>query len=130
MPGYIDRCDEAFSLYIRINSADERGFVACCTCGTSGHYREFDCGHGVPRGNMSTRFDVRNAASQCRFCNRRREGEREKFAVYVDNKHGDGTWETLLILSRQVCKRTKAEINEMAEQFRQEVARLKKEKGL
>lgn len=130
MPGYIDQCDKAYSMLVRLRAADDRGFVKCVTCGFCGHYSCFDNGHGVVRGNMATRYEDRNTGPQCRECNRNNGGLQDKFAEHVDALHGSGTWEELVRLGHSVCKRTKAEVNEMAAAFRKEIAQIRKQKGL
>lgn len=131
MPRHIDDLDAAFSLYVRVSAAIAyTGLVSCATCGAQGHYSSFDNGHFAVRQHMSTRFDTRNCAPQCVLCNQRNLGEPEKFAMYIDRVHGEGTADTLRILARQVCKRTMREVKEMARDFRQEVARIKKAKGI
>jgi hypothetical protein len=130
MPGYIDQADKAFSLLVRLRAADSEGIVVCVTCGVREHWTDVDCGHFIPRQHMATRFDTRNTGPQCRPDNRVRGGLPAEFAQYIDFEHGVGTANALLQESRQVFKRTKAEVIEMAAQFRSEVARLKKEKGL
>lgn len=130
MPGYIDQADKAYSLLVRLRAADSKGMVTCVTCGVREHWTDVDCGHFIPRQHMATRFDARNTGPQCRVDNRVRGGLPGIFADYIDRIHGSGTAEAMRSQARQVCKRTKAEITEMAAQFRSEVARLKKEKGL
>lgn len=130
MPKHIDELDTVYSAYVRLLYADAHGQVKCFTCGWRGHFRDCDAAHGVPRQHQATRYDIRNVNIGCHTCNRFNFGEMETFAIAVDEKYGSGTWDELRSLSRQTCKRTKAEINEMAKHYRSEVARLKKEKGL
>jgi hypothetical protein len=130
MPAHIESADKAYSLLVRLQHCDDQGRVICVTCGGKGHYTLFDCGHFMPRGNQATRFDKRNTAVQCHDCNRFNGGESEEFAAYIDRIHGEGTADTLRILARQVCKRAAWEVNEMARDFRAQVAKLKREKGL
>jgi hypothetical protein len=130
MPDHIDRLDTVFSLFVRLFYADQSGTCVCFTCGRPCNYRDCDAAHGVPRQHQMVRYDLRNVHIGCHECNRINYGEMEAYAIAVDKKYGAGTWDELRSLSRQTCKRTKAEINEMAQHYRSEVARLKKEKGL
>lgn len=74
----ISKLDKEFSDYIRkVHSKD--GMCECFTCGASGHWKEFDCGHYMSRRNMSTRWDPDNAKPQCRVCNSFLGGNIEKY---------------------------------------------------
>lgn len=122
----ISELDDVFSLWIRLRDSDSFGYGKCITCERRTHYREGDCGHGIVRQYMATRFDERNCALQCRECNRFGYGEQEVFAQAVDKKHGPGTWETLQTLSRSTFKLTRPEIEEMVTYYRDKVKSMKK----
>lgn len=89
------KLDKLFSLYIRQRDSDEDGYGNCATCGKNGHYKEMDCGHFIPRGYHSLRWDERNSVLQCAKCNRYRAGEQYLMAQYIDNKYGKGTADLL-----------------------------------
>lgn len=130
MPGHIERLDAVFSLWVRLSNSDHAGRVTCITCGVRGSYRDFDCGHFVPRANQATRFSEKNCRPQCRYCNRDRGGRPDLFASALDKLYGVGTSDDLRRLGKSVCKRSKPEIAALVDYYRAEVARLKKEKGL
>lgn len=89
------KLDKLFSLYIRQRDADEDGYLKCCTCDNRTDWKEMDCGHFIPRGHHSLRWDERNAHGQCHKCNRYRAGEQYLMAQYIDNKYGKGTADLL-----------------------------------
>jgi len=119
-----------FSLYIRLRDSDEKGYGKCITCGKPCFYKEADCGHGVGRQYKATKFDERNNHLQCRRCNYYGAGEQAIYKEEVEKRYGKGTWDELVLKSRQVCKRGKVEIEVMTEYYRKEVKRLKELKHI
>ncbi len=121
---------KAFSLAIRLRDVGNDGKGKCFTCPRTIHYTEGDCGHGIPRQHKSTKYHEQNNHLQCKKCNGFEGGEQVEYAKEVDRRYGVGTWDKLRIMSRQVCKRGKFEIDRMTDWYKDEIVRLKKEKGL
>lgn len=119
-----------FSIYIRLRDADERGYCTCFTCGRQKQWREVDCGHGIPRQHKATKYNEQNNHAQCKRCNAFEGGRMDAYAKEVDSRYGIGTWDKLLIASKQVCKRGKAEIEMMTDYYRRQAQALSKQKGL
>lgn len=122
----ISELDGVFSDFIRGRDTDAFGYGRCITCGLRIHYKQHDCGHGIHRQHMATRFDERNCALQCVDCNRFQGGEQEKFAQAVDRRHGPGTWEYLQALSKTTVKLTRPEVEEMVIYYKDKVKSMKK----
>ena len=121
---------KVFSEFIRLRDADNYGNVRCFTCPAFKSYRLMDCGHGVPRQHKATKFDERNNHAQCKKCNGFEGGNQAIYKEEVEKRYGEGTWDTLVLKSRQVCKRGKVEIEVMTEYYKNEVKKLKQLKGL
>ena len=119
-----------FSQYIRLRDSDGQGIGKCFTCGRTSHYKDFDAGHGIGRQYKSVKFDERNVHSQCGRCNRWGQGEQAIYKEEVEKRYGKGTWDEIVIKSRQVCKRGKVDIEVMTQHYKKEVERLKKEKHI
>ena len=119
-----------FSEFIRLRDSDSNGYGLCFTCPTRKFWRDMDCGHGIGRQHKATKYDERNNHIQCRRCNFYGAGEQAIYKEEVEKRYGKGTWDELVLKSRQVCKRGKVEIEVMTEYYKKEVAKLKKEKGL
>ncbi|MGA1073426.1 MAG: recombination protein NinG [Pseudohongiellaceae bacterium] len=62
--------DEVFSKYVLHSRADSNGQLTCITCERRLPIAECDCGHFIGRRIESLRYDERNVAPQCRYCNR------------------------------------------------------------
>ena len=96
--------DRLYSLWRRQSSADDKGIVFCCTCGTPMYWRQAHLGHFMPRQRMTTRWTDTNTDIQCTRCNTFNEGEQFKMARYLDNKYGKGTAESMEAFSRLTVK--------------------------
>jgi hypothetical protein len=118
-----------FSRFIRLRDSDDQGNCRCITCGRIGHWKSFDCGHGIGRQHKSTKFHEHNNHAQCKRCNGFEEGRKDVYHVQVDRLYGVGTWDRLLALSRTSCKRGSFEINAMTEHYRKMAQALAKQKG-
>jgi hypothetical protein len=111
--------DKWFSLYIRLRDADENGMVKCVTCGKVAHYKEMDCGHFVTRNHKVTRYYEENCHPQDTFCNRYKHGEQYLHGQYIDLRHGDGTAEYLMFVSKQPVKRTRTDFEYLINEYKQ-----------
>src|SRR5436190_1999057 len=95
---------KVFSEYIRLKFSDDNGYCSCYTCGVIRHWKKIDCGHGIGRQHMSTKYDERNNRPQCKHCNGFHGGRREVFKEKMDREHGPGTWDLVELKSRQRSK--------------------------
>lgn len=120
----VDKLDRIFSTYIRLVNS-ENGMVKCCTCGKPMEISKAHCGHFISRRHLATRFDEKNCAPQCPYCNTFNQGEQFKFSIYIDKKYGKGTAEKLLIQSKQTCKLGQFEIDQMTKYYKEKVKELK-----
>ncbi|MFO0447615.1 MAG: recombination protein NinG [Pseudomonadota bacterium] len=119
-----------FSLYIRLRDSDKDGIGRCFTCGRPKHYKDADCGHGIPRQHKATKYNETNNHLQCKPCNGFQGGMREKYKEAMDRKYGAGTWDKMLIASKGISKLGKTEIDIMAAHYKKEGQRLLAEKKL
>lgn len=95
-----DKLDKAFSSLIRTHylSTGE-----CATCGRPiFDIKEADCGHFRRRECMNTRYNPRNAALQCRKCNRFEGGRTYEMGRFLDKVWGTGTAEKMEKESRKI----------------------------
>ena len=91
----VRKLDAALSILIR----GERGDDRCATCK---RVADFDCGHFRRRECMATRFNYKNVAKQCRKCNRFEGGRLYEFALFIDERWGEGTAKELYKLSQEI----------------------------
>jgi hypothetical protein len=112
---------KAFSEYIRLRDADDNGFCTCFTCGFTGHYKRFDCGHGIGRQHWGTRYNEKNNHAQCKRCNGFEGGKREVYKMKVDERYGKGTWDLLELASRKAKKLSQFEIDVLEKHYKEQV---------
>jgi uncharacterized Zn finger protein (UPF0148 family) len=122
----VKKLDRVFSVFIRLRWAKSNGEVKCFTCEKKMHWRSSQCGHFMSRRYMSTRFDENNSRPQCYACNIALSGNQYIFGVNLDEQMGEGTAESMLILSRQQKKFMPSELEEMVKEFEGKVDSLRK----
>lgn len=94
------KLDDVFSRYIRLRDRIQDDVCQCITCPKLAPWKEMDCGHFMSRGFMSTRWDEKNCAAQCRKCNRFQEGLHAIFSEALDKRWEQGTATRLAGLAR------------------------------
>ena len=117
MRGIVAKLDRALSRYVRMSHADDGGTNECVTCGKLQYWKDSDCGHYIKRQHMSTRFDERNVAPQCKKCNRFAGGAMDEFAAYIMRAHGIEALESLMAAKHSARKWTHAELLDLVDKF-------------
>jgi hypothetical protein len=110
----VKELDKWFSLFVRLRDVDAFGNVTCFTCGKYSNYKVgMQCGHFQSRKHYSTRWNEKNCEVQCVSCNMFNQGEQFKFAIKIDQKHGEGTAMQLEQEARKTVKlmRSDYEVN-------------------
>jgi hypothetical protein len=72
----------------------------------------------ISRRFEATRFDEKNANAQCLKCNRFENGNQYEHSIFIDQKWGEGTAEQILFKSKMLCKRSQADYEFIAEEFK------------
>lgn len=119
-----------YSKFIRLRDSDENGYCKCTTCGKIDYWKDMDAGHFIPRNCKATKYHEKNVFVQCPRCNRFLSGKQFEMGLYIDKRYGKGTAEKILIKSKQLCKRSKFDLQVLGDYYREEVKKLKKAKGL
>ena len=122
----ISYADEWFSKWTRRRFANDKGFVACYTCGRKHRWtegRKINCGHFMSRGKMATRWHENNARPQCVGCNKYKSGRQYEFGLKLDAED-EGLAERMRILSEKTCRRSTAEIREIGAEYRRRLEQL------
>lgn len=122
----INKLDKVFSEYIRLRDADRYGTCKCITCNRFFLWNEGDAGHYMQRDRLATRYDERNVNAQCKYCNRFRSGEQYIHGIKIDEKYGEGTAQTLVLISRvKGCKLDLLWIDIKLKHYKEKVKKLK-----
>lgn len=116
---------KVFSEYIRRRDADWKGFVACCSCGTSKHYKEMNAGHYRPRTDgLATFFLETNVHAQCPQCNLYKHGNLAPYAIYLRRRYGDQILEKLEWETQQIINISNQDYKRLIEEYKQKVKKL------
>ncbi len=93
--------DDLFSLWVRWDNADSRGWSRCFTCGKRMRYYDSQAGHFVKRRHDVLRYDEMNVKCQCPLCNGPvGSGKPWEFGQRLDLIYGEGTAQTLKDLEK------------------------------
>jgi hypothetical protein len=107
---------DRMSLVKRNLMADNRGMVACVTCGAEHHWKEIDSGHYVPKSTgTAARYDWWNHWPQCQYCNRFLQGNGGPYGRWIEATLGREELERLEQLSGKTTKLYTADYLEMLE---------------
>lgn len=128
----MQKADTVFSIFIRIEEADENGMNDCITCGQNFHWRQLTCGHFFKRDNQGTRYHEVNCGPQCMNCQRIAEesGKDVRHENYIINKYGQDALDEIDFLHNQEVKMMKHEFREIESIYKKRVKEIAKKKGL
>lgn len=117
----IAEADKLFSLYIRISSADWRGYGKCYTCGKIEHYKKLQCGHFISRSSHNLRFDERNVRTQCVSCNVFKNGNYIEYTTRLQKERGYEFVEQLKKDGKKNKQFTVAELEDIITTYKKKV---------
>ena len=103
--------------------------MECYTCGKVDIWKYMDCGHFVPRDNMSTRFSESNCRPQCKTCNQAKDGNEKAFAEHLDSDR-PGLSEMLREQGREVHDYSRDELKGMFANYSRQAKKLMKLKNI
>jgi hypothetical protein len=119
LAGLVKALDGVFSEFIRRRDADRHtGLTWCRTCGASGRWQDFDCGHWIKRRFLGTRWREENCNTQCGTCNGVRRGAEHEHAAYIAKTYGAQMLEELVSAKRGIHKLTRQELEELIENYK------------
>lgn len=121
----IKKADEIFSRYIRLKYL-KKGILKCFTCGKLGIMQEMDAGHFIGREHKTTRYDERNVHPQCQWCNRFKEGQKDEYALKLQEKYGLTILSELNKLKHSFKQYTLKELEDLMTFWRSEIKRYEK----
>ncbi len=125
LSGLISDADAVFSQFIRLKYADDKGYVACYTCGNKKHYTLMQNGHYIKRGHLYLRWDERNCRPQDADCNEFKSGNMAEYTLRLD-KECKGLPDILKDEMRMVHHVTRDEIRAIISEYTPKVKELKK----
>lgn len=107
------------SKYIRLRDADDSGMVQCVTCGNYHHWKDLDAGHFFSKsmGNAAY-FEESNIFPQCRSCNRFHEGNKQRYTLYMLDRHGREFVEALEAKCRRSIQYRLCDYEELEQRYK------------
>ncbi len=126
-----DECATLLQRLVRLEDADDQGYVKCVTCDKVLHFSEAQGGHFIGRSRSATKLDIRNINSQCAGCNcfgMKQTHYILKYRTYMVDRYGQEAVDELEGLAWKTHKHDRAELEQMkidlAERIREEESRL------
>lgn len=111
---------QAFSAYIRQKYANQDGLVECVTCGDSGHWKNFQCGHFIDGRNNAVLYNERLTRVQCVTCNVFKKGNKVAYTLYMLKTGHTQEWiENAEKLKHKQVRMTAADHREIYELYRE-----------
>lgn len=111
--------DAVFSQFIR-----QRDGGRCVTCGATGRWQDFQCGHYHKRRFLGTRWDERNCNSQCGTCNGPRRGAENEHAAYIARTYGAGVLDELIAAKKASLKLYRTDYEEKIASYKERLKTL------
>lgn len=118
----INALDKVFSEIVRKRAANDKGIAYCYTCGKQDHWKNMDCGHFMKRGYYPTRWDLANARSQCRTCNRYLNGNYEVYRKKMIKELGQDKVDELERKAKSGQKMSIGELESLLETLEMEIS--------
>jgi hypothetical protein len=127
----MDLADMYFSRYIRLKHSED-GKCTCYTCGAIKGIKEVDNGHFIKREHQAVRYHKNNCRPQCKTCNGdiKHNGKQLEFRENLILEIGLAEVEELERLGRSTFKTNAKYFRDIADEYREKVKRIQKEKGI
>lgn len=120
----IKELDKYTSLICRLGASDANGIASCYTCGKRDVWNNFDCGHFIKRSFFGTRWLQADVRTQCRSCNRLKNGNYQVYEPKIKRELGVDEVQKLWDKAYQHKKFSTAELMEMLEKVKQDYKNL------
>ena len=118
----VEEAATAIQLYIRMKYADDNGYVACVTCGTTRHYKDgMQGGHFISRKWLATKLMEENIHPQCACCNGPLKGNPIQYTLFMVDTYGREFVDELERLKHESRKYYKAEVLEIITDYKNKI---------
>ena len=122
------KLDKVYSEYIRRRDSDKDGMGHCCTCGKSLHWKQGHCCHFVSRNHLATRWEEKNTHLGCVGCNIYGRGKFDEYAVFLEEKYGEGILQALCATKHKTIKMSRSDYETKIEEYKQKLKDLERGK--
>jgi len=107
-----------FSERLRKAYSDGSGMSRCYTCGKIAHWKELQCGHGIPGRHGAVLFDEDICRPQCMPCNVLKHGMLHVFATNIIADRGKDWWDEKLQKSRETVKFSRSDLEALIDRLK------------
>lgn len=119
---------------VRMEEADDNGFVTCVTCGKVKQWNDgMQGGHWIPRGrvhHMLNRANVHAQCSQCNGPNATKIVSQNIYTMWMIDKYGREFVDDMLATQSNGHRYTKQEIRELQEELKEAIKKQEIRLGL
>jgi hypothetical protein len=123
----VDEAAVLLQKLVRMKAANSDGYASCVTCGVNKHWKELQGGHFISRKYTATKIMEENIHPQCYGCN----GPRSKdgtvtiaYTLYMVDTYGREFVDEIKLMKHTPRKYGRAEIAEIAQEFKQQIKAL------
>ena len=116
------------SQIVRLQAADEYGWVKCVSCGELKFWRDLQAGHWVDGRNNAVLFERDGVHPQCSKCNVTLNGNKVEYTKYMESKYSAERLEELRLLRHKNLSWTRDELEDRIDAYKHELKRLEKQK--
>ena len=121
----VEKAAVALQELVRLKAADENGYCTCITCGVVKKWNEGMQGaHFFERGRTATKLLVENVHSACAGCNKWLHPTTSGTIIYrryLVGCYGEDGLDEMEALSRTTKKYTRAEVNDIKADFKEQI---------
>lgn len=118
-----------FSIFIRtrdcLKTTGDPGRGHCCTCWAAVLFTEGHAGHFLAGRGNAILFDERGTNLQCSHCNIDLDGNYPKYLEFMEQTHGRGVIDELVMLKQTTVKLKSWDLQEIVQAYRQKTIELK-----
>lgn len=122
----IAEADTLFSYIVRLEPADERGFITCFVTGVKVPWRESDAAHFVNRQHMNTRYDRMNVHATTVESNRFDDNHKDQYRKKMLEVYGLIRVDKLEARGRSLQKYSRSDLGDLIKAFKLQVKKLRK----
>lgn len=121
----VDDCAVLLQKLVRLKGADDLGYCTCVTCGAKKIWNQgMQGGHFIDRRHLLTKVMEENIHPQCDYCNSAMSNQgmvKGNYTIYMQDMYGYDFVADLLSTKGQTKKFYSAEVEEMRDDFKQQI---------
>ena len=120
-----EQAAELLQLLVRLESADDNGYVQCVTCKTKKHYKDsMQGGHFISRKWTATRLMKENIHPQCSYCNGPLRGNMVQYTLFMVDMYGREFVDALETTKHQAKRFIRSELEDQIKEWRTQIREL------